>query len=266
MNYFENKIIWITGSSSGIGEGFVNHLSNVDCKLVISARRKEELERVKNANANAKADILIYPMDLTQADQISTAVAQVKSEVGDVDLVIHSGGISQRDLVLDTSMEVQRQIMEVNYFGTIDLARQLLPGMVNKQSGHHVVITSAVGIISTPLRSGYCASKHALHGFFDSLRAEHYKDNVDVTLICPGYVNTKISYNALLGDGAKQNTLDEAQANGLTVDQFAIKALKAIAQRKEEVYIGGLKEVMGIYMKRFFPGVFSKIVRKVNVT
>ncbi len=138
--------------------------------------------------------------------------------------------------------------------------------MVAQKSGHQVVITSAVGIISTPLRSGYCASKHALHGFFDSLRAEHHDDNISVTMILPGYVNTKISYNALVGDGSKQNKMDAAQAAGLTVDQFIPKALKVIAKKKEESYIGGFKEVMGIYVKRFFPTLFSRLVRKVNVT
>lgn len=266
MKYFEHKTIWITGASSGIGEGFVNHLSSFNCQIIISARRLDELERVKKANADKPAEIFIQVLDLANPNQIGEAVKTVEDQHGAIDLVIHSGGISQRDKVIDTSMAVQRSIMEVNYFGTIDLAAQILPKMVKQNSGHQVVVTSAVGIISTPLRSGYSASKHALHGFFDSLRAEHYKDNIEVTLICPGYVNTRISYNALVGDGSAQNTLDAAQAAGLTVDQFIPKALRAIANKKEEVYIGGFKEVMGIYVKRFFPSLFSRIVRKINVT
>lgn len=266
MKYFENKTIWITGASSGIGEGFVNHLSEFDCTIIISARRQSELERVKQANASKPAKLVIKPLDLTSPEQIQSVCEEVIKEFEAVDLVFHSGGISQRDKVIDTTMDVQRQIMEVNYFGTIDLAARVLPAMVKKQFGHQIVITSAVGIISTPLRSGYSASKHALHGFFDSLRSEHHQDNIHVTLICPGYVKTQISYNALLGDGNKQNTMDAGQASGLTVDQFTVKALKAIAAQKEEVYIGGFKEVAGIYVKRFFPGLFSRIVRKVNVT
>ncbi|MGL1886967.1 MAG: SDR family NAD(P)-dependent oxidoreductase [Reichenbachiella sp.] len=266
MRHFEKKNIWIIGASSGLGEGLTNFLSDFDCTLILSARRVEELNRVKDANAGKKAKFEVFPLDLASPDQIEQCVKEVESKLGHIDILVQSGGISQRDSVLNTSMEVQRKLMEVNYFGLIHLSKLVLPKMVERKSGHHVVMTSAVGIISTPFRSGYSASKHALHGYFDALRAEHHQHNVKVTLVCAGYVNTNISYNALMGDGSKQNKLDNAQANGLTVDQFSKIAIKAIAAEKEEVYIGGFKEVAGIYVKRFFPGLFSRIVRKIAVT
>lgn len=265
MKYFENRTIWVTGASSGIGEGLVRHLSRINCNLIISARRIEELERVKSENQN-QATIEVLPLDLADGASLEGKAREAEKLFDGVDILINNGGISQRDKVINTSIEVQRQIMEVNYFGTIALSKYLLPGMVQRGFGHHVVVTSAVGIISTPLRSGYSASKHAIHGFYDALRAEHHDDGMKVTLILPGYVNTKISYNALMGDGSKQNTLDKAQAAGLTVDQLVKKMLRSIAAQKEESYIGGLKEVFGIYMKRFFPGIFSILVRKMAVT
>ncbi|SMD37797.1 Short-chain dehydrogenase [Reichenbachiella faecimaris] len=265
MKYFENRNIWITGASSGIGEGLVNHLSKIKCNLIISARRVEELERVKAENQNT-ARIEILQIDLADGSSLEGKAKEAEAFFGGVDILFNNGGISQRDKVVNTSMEVQRQIMEVNYFGTIALSKYLLPGMIERKFGHHIAVTSAVGIISTPLRSGYSASKHAVHGFYDALRSEHYDDGVKVTLILPGYVNTKISYNALMGDGSKQNTLDKAQAAGLTVDQLVTRMLKSVAAQKEESYIGGFKEVMGIYMKRFFPGIFSILVRKMAVT
>lgn len=265
MKYFENRTIWITGASSGIGEGLVRHLSQVDCRLIISARRVEELERVKTENNN-QAVIEVLPLDLADGPSLEAKVKTAESFFDGVDILFNNGGISQRDKVINTSMEVQRQIMEVNYFGTIALSKYTLPGMLERGFGHHVAVTSAVGIISTPLRSGYAASKHAVHGFYDALRSEHHSEGIKVTLILPGYVNTKISYNALMGDGSQQNTLDKAQAAGLTVDQLVKKLLKRVASQKEESYIGGLKEVFGIYMKRFFPGIFSILVRKMAVT
>ncbi|MEP2024588.1 MAG: SDR family NAD(P)-dependent oxidoreductase [Reichenbachiella sp.] len=265
MKYFENRNIWITGASSGIGEGLVQHLSKIKCNLVISARRAEELERVKGENQNL-ATIEILPLDLANAPSLEEKAKEAEAFFGGVDILFNNGGISQRDKVINTSMEVQRQIMEVNYFGTIALSKYVLPGMIERQFGHHIAVTSAVGIISTPLRSGYSASKHAVHGFYDALRSEHFDDGVKVTLILPGYVNTKISFNALMGDGTKQNSLDKAQAAGLTVDQLVTKMLKSVASQKEESYIGGFKEVMGIYMKRFFPSIFSILVRKMAVT
>ncbi|UXP32177.1 SDR family oxidoreductase [Reichenbachiella agarivorans] len=266
MRYFEGKNIWIVGASSGLGEGLATFLSDIDCTLILSSRRVEELERVKKHNEGKKASIEIAPLDLANPAQIDSCVQEVENRVGHIDILVQSGGISQRDTVLKTSMDVQRKIMEVNYFGAIHLSRAVLPKMVKRQSGLHVVVTSAVGIISTPFRSGYSASKHALHGFYDAMRAEHHQDNVKVTLLCPGYVHTNISYNALMGDGSQQQKLDNAQANGLSVAQFCKIATKAIAAEKEEVYIGGFKEVMGIYVKRFFPSLFSRIVRKIAVT
>lgn len=263
---FEGKNIWIVGASSGLGEGLVNHWADYDCTLILSSRREEELLRVEKANEGKKAKFEIVPMDLANPGQIDDCVQRVEEKLGHVDIVVQSGGISQRDTVLKTSMEVQRKLMEVNYFGAIHLSRALLPKMVERQTGMHVVITSAVGIISTPFRSGYSASKHALHGFYDAMRAEHHQDNIKVTLLCPGYVHTNISYNALMGDGSQQQKLDNAQANGLSVEEFAKIASNAIAKKKEEVYIGGFKEVMGIYVKRFFPSLFSRIVRKIAVT
>ncbi|UXX78053.1 SDR family NAD(P)-dependent oxidoreductase [Reichenbachiella carrageenanivorans] len=265
LKYFENRNIWITGASSGIGEGLVRHLSQVKCNLIISARREEELVRVKNENQNA-ATIEVLPLDLADGPSLEAKTKAAEAFFGGVDILFNNGGISQRDKVIHTSMEVQRQIMEVNYFGTIALSKYVLPGMVKRKFGHHVTVTSAVGIISTPLRSGYSASKHAVHGFFDALRSEHFEDGIKVTLILPGYVNTQISYNALMGDGTQQNKLDKAQAAGLTVDQLVHKMLKKVAAQKEESYIGGFKEVMGIYMKRFFPSIFSILVRKMAVT
>ncbi|MEO9804688.1 MAG: SDR family NAD(P)-dependent oxidoreductase [Reichenbachiella sp.] len=265
MKYFENKTIWITGASSGIGEGLVKCLSQVKCNLIISARREEQLTRVKDDNQNT-ASIEVLPLDLANGPTLEDKAKTAETLFGGVDILFNNGGISQRDKVINTSMEVQRQIMEVNYFGTIALSKYLLPGMIKRGYGHHVAVTSAVGIISTPLRSGYSASKHAVHGFYDALRSEHYDDGIKVTLILPGYVNTKISYNALMGDGSKQNTLDKAQAAGLTVDQLVKRLLKSVAAQKEESYIGGFKEVFGIYMKRFFPGIFSVLVRKMAVT
>jgi len=243
MKHFENKNIWIVGASSGLGEGLTNYLSAIDCTLILSSRREEELIRVSNDNKGKKAKFEIFPMDLANSTQIEECVKAVESKLGHIDILIQSGGISQRDTILNTSMEVQRRIMEVNYFGLIHLTSLVLPN-----------------------RSGYSASKHALHGYFDAMRAEHHQHNIDVTLLCPGYVHTNISYNALMGNGEKQEKLDSAQANGLNVQQFSEIAVKAIAKKKEEVYIGGMREVMGIYLKRFFPSIFSRIIRKTAVT
>ena len=262
---FDNKVIWITGASSGIGEALAIAISGMNARLILSARRVSELERVKE-NCAQNSDVSILPLDLAEADSLESKTREAEGIFGHIDILINNGGISQRDKVINTSMEVDRRIMEVDYFGSIALSKYVLPEMVKRKSGQHVVISSAVGIVSTPLRAGYSASKHALHGWYDALRSEHHDDNIKVTLVCPGYVNTNISYSALMGDGKEQNLLDEAQQNGLTPVYFSKKAIRAILKEKQEVYIGGFLENLAIYVKRFIPGLFSIMIRKIKST
>ncbi|GAB1446726.1 MAG: SDR family oxidoreductase [Cyclobacteriaceae bacterium] len=265
MSYFNNKVVWLTGASSGIGEALTYELSKRGARLIISARRKEELEKVKgNCDPSAQDSIKILPLDLTAADTLQLSVAAAIQAFGHVDILINNGGVSQRSLVMETSMEVDRKIMEVNYFGPIALTKFLLPQFSKQKRGQIAVMTSLAGKFGTPYRSGYAASKHALHGFFESLRAELWKENIKVTLIAPGFIQTRISVSALTGDGSKLNKMDDAQSNGMSVAKAAHQIAKAIAQQKNEVYIGG-KETLGVYLKRFFPGYFSRMIRKVKV-
>lgn len=266
MKYFDQKTIWITGASSGIGEALTKALSRFDCKLLISSRQVDELERVKTECGDCLAQIVILQLDLAASGSIMSKTDEALNLVGNIDILINNGGIGQRDTALGTSMDVHRQIMEVNYFGTIGLTQALLPKMIKNNSGHIVTISSAVGILSTPKRSGYAASKHALHGYFDALRAEHHDDSIKVTLICPGWINTNFSIAALKGDGTSQNFKDKTHEKGMPAATFAKKALKAIAARKQESYIGGFLEVFGIYAKRFVPWLTAILIRKIKVT
>jgi len=263
MGYYKDKVCWVTGASSGIGEALVYELAKQGAKVIISARRVEELERVKSQTQSN--NIYILPLDLVDITSFRTKVEEAVKAFGGVDIMIHNGGISQRSKLIDTVEAVDRKIMEVNYFGTIALTKALLPHLLNK-GGRFVVVTSLVGKFGTPLRSAYAASKHALHGFFESLRAELYDNNIRVTMVCPGFIKTNVSINALTEQGEAQNKMDLAQANGMLPAVFAQKMLKAVANDKEEVYIGGLREVAGVYVKRFFPTLFSRIVRKAKVT
>lgn len=259
------RTIWITGASSGIGEALAYALARRGAKLVLSARRKEELERVKgNCISEAQPNIRILPLDITQTSTLKLSTEAAIQIFGNIDIMIHNAGVSQRSLIAETSLEVDRRLMDINYFGAIALTKYLLPHFISRKSGHFVVVSSITGKFGTPYRSGYAASKHALHGFFDALRAEHFKDNIRVTMICPGFVHTPITLAALTGDGTPLNKMDEAQYNGMPAEQCAEKIVKAIEKKREEVYIGG-REVLGVYLKRFVPSIFSKLIRKVAV-
>ena len=257
---FKSKTIWITGASSGIGEALVYELSKLGSKIIISARRNEELERVK-ANCAQPGNIVVKPLDLAKHENIKEVVSEVSMQNGAIDILINNGGISQRALAKNTSLEIDKKIMNINYFGTICLTKEVLPSMLERKAGHIVVISSLTGKFGAPLRSAYAASKHALHGFFDTLRSETWKENLNITLVCPGYVHTNVSLNALTSSGEAQNSMDPETANGMTPEYLAKSIIKAIKNKKEELVIGG-KETIGVYLKRFLPKLFSKIIRK----
>lgn len=262
---FSNKVIWVTGASSGIGKALAIELASQKAKLILSSRNLTDLKNVQQSCLNPN-HVKIIALDLEKYDELEPKVAQAIEAFGNIDILVNNGGISQRSLVKETSIDVDKRIMDINYLGTIALTKALLPHFIKNKSGHFVTTTSIVGKIGTPLRSSYAASKHALHGFFDSLRAEHFKDHIAVTLVCPGFVNTNISMNALTGDGTKQQKMDNATKNGIQPQRFAKLMAKAIHRRKEEVYIAGAKEKLGVYAKRLFPKILSVMIRKLSVT
>lgn len=265
MKEINNKVIWLTGASSGIGEALAYELAVKGARLILSARRKEELERVKgNCPSDAQTGIRILPLDLSQPETLKLSTDAAIQLFGHVDILINNGGISQRSQVAVTQLSVDRRIMEVNFFGAVALTKYLLPHFIARKQGHYVNVTSITGKFGTPYRSAYAASKHALHGFFDAVRAEHFRDNIHVTMICPGFIRTPITLSALTADGTPLNKMDEAQYKGRPADWCAKKIVRAIVAQKEEVYIGGI-EVLMVYMKRFFPWFFSILIRKVAV-
>ena len=265
MTAFKGKVVWITGASSGIGEALVYQSAKAGAKLVLSARRENELQRVKKQCGLPEENILVLPLDLAQHDQMDAKVEKVMNHFGKIDILINNGGISQRSLIVDTDFSVYKKLVDIDYLGTVALSKAVLPIFVKQKKGHFGVVTSLMGQFASPLRSGYCGAKHALHGFFDALRMEHHDDNIKVTLICPGYIRTNISMNAVTGDGSSQNTMDPATGNGMSPENCALKIISAIEKNKMEVLIGG-KETFAVYLKRFFPKLLHDIVRKSAVT
>lgn len=262
---FSNKVVWVTGASSGIGKALAIELSKQNAKLIISSRNLEALTLVKTECLNSD-NVKILILDLEDYTGLDQKATEAIAAFGQVDVLINNGGISQRSLVQETEITVDKRIMDINYLGTVALTKAILPHFLENKKGHFAVTTSIVGKIGTPLRSSYAASKHALHGFFDSLRAEVHQNNIKVTLICPGFINTNVSKNALTGSGEPQGIMDVATGNGMSAELCAKRMLQAIDRNKEEVYIAGFKEKLGVYVKRFVPKLFSVLVRKMSVT
>jgi short-subunit dehydrogenase len=230
------QVIWITGASGGIGAALARRFAREGAALALTSRREAELARVV-AELPAGTRAIAVPGDVTELAAIPAWLARIEAELGPVDMLVANAGISQRSRVRDTPLAIYRTLMEVDFFAPVALAQAVLPGMLARRRGHIVVTSSVAGKYGTPLRSGYCAAKFALHGFFDALRAESAKDGIDVTLLVAGPVRTDVSINALTADGSTYGVMDAMQANGIPVDVAAETILTGLLAREPEIVI-----------------------------
>ena len=263
MTKLADKVIWITGASSGIGEALAILASKRAAKLILTARREPELERVRAACSDP-AKVAVLPLDLTDFD---ASAASVKAEkfFGPIDILVNNAGISQRGFLKDTEMSVYRRIMELDFFATVALTKALLPSMLARKSGHLVIISSVVGKFGAPRRTGYSAAKHALQGFYDAARAELWRDGIKVTLICPGYIRTQVSVNAITADGGTYGQMDPGQTRGMSAERCAAAIVRAIEANREEVLIGA-REAVFVKIKQYAPRLFSALIKRAKAT
>jgi len=230
--------------------------------VLISARRTEELERVKACCANPGL-VRVLPMDLLDMASFGERVKEAIGAFGQVDILVHNGGVTQRGYVLDTELAVQRQVMELDYFSYVALTKAMLPHFIERKTGHFVVMSSVMGKIGTPMRSAYAAAKHALHGFFDCLRAEVAAMGIRVTVLTPGYIQTNISQHAITKDGTALGKASENIEKGLPASRAADKIVRAIRKGKYEAYIGKRSmEWVALVLARLAPGLVMKLAPK----
>ena len=263
MKNLKGKIVWITGASSGIGEALAYAFAKEGAFLVLSARHTEKLEQVKTTCLVTTSKCWVQPADLSDVHQLEEVVKTVLAKTGRVDLLINNAGKSQRSWAKETPLEIDRSIMELNFFSVIALTKLVLPQMLKNQSGHLVVISSINGKLGFPMRTAYSASKHAVQGYFESLRAELVNDNIQVTIVSPGRIKTNISLNALTKNGMPYNKMDDGQANGMNADVCAAKIVNAIKKDRKELLVGQ-REIIMVYIRRFIPALYHKIVTKIN--
>lgn len=261
---YQGKVVWITGASSGIGEALALEFARQGASVVLSARRPDALESVRRQCVNPDVH-LVLPMDMQRIDEFRGHVETVLQKFGRIDVLVNNAGISQRSLAKDTRLEVDRRIMEVDYFAPVALAKAVLPHMLLRGSGQIVAVSSVVGLVATPYRSAYAAAKHAIVGFHDALRAEVFDAGVQVSVIFPGFVRTNVSVAALKGDGSLHGQIDEKIAGAMQPAEFAGKAVAALARGEERIIIAG-REKIAVWLGRLSPGLLARVIRKIKVT
>lgn len=258
------KSVWITGASSGIGEACAYRYAEEGARLVLTSSSARRLETVAlKCRELGASSVSVLPYDLTSLDKIETLVDSAWNANQGLDIVMLNAGISQRTNVEDTSMEMVRKIMEINYFAPVAITKSILPRMIAEGGGKIAVTTSIAGRFGFPLRCGYSSSKFALYGFFETLQAEYHDKGIRVILVCPGRVNTNISKYALDKGGKPHGVMDPGQANGMSADKAACVITRAIDKEKREVLVGR-KELLMVYIKRFFPGICARLARKIK--
>ncbi len=256
--------VWITGASSGIGAACACKYAAEGARLVLTSSSAERLEPVaQKCRSLGASEVVVLPYELGNPEGIEELTANAWSAVGGIDIVMLNAGISQRTNVEDTSMEMVRRIMEVNYFAPVAIAKAILPRMVERGEGKIAVTTSIAGRFGFPLRCGYSSSKFALYGFFETLQAEYYNAGIRVTIVCPGRVQTNISLYALDKGGKPHGVLDPGQKGGMSAERAAQIIVRAIAKGRREVLVGR-KELLMVHIKRFLPGICARLARKIK--
>ena len=263
QNNSTSRTVWVTGASSGIGEAIALQWASPGTTIILSGLDKKQLEPVALKCGQKGAQVEFIPFDLTKEDEITEAVRKVQTLVSKIDILANVGGIGQRSLIIDTPDVVSRKIMETDFWGHATLSTKILPFMVSTGGGTIVVMSSLSGLFGFPQRSMYCAAKHALHGFFETLRLEHHKDHINVLMVCPGRVKTNFSYGALTSTGQSHGKMDKGQANGVSVDYCAEKIYRAVKRNKKQVLVGK-KELIMAYLKRFAPWLFYRIALRID--
>jgi NADP-dependent 3-hydroxy acid dehydrogenase YdfG len=262
MGRYQDKVVWVTGASSGFGLELAKAFAREGATLVLSARREKNLRELERQLG--QKPVLVVPLDITDEASVITAVEKVLKKYERIDVLCNNAGLSQRSLAQETELKVYRQLMDTNFFGAVALTQALLPTFLKQRAGHIVVTSSVVGKFGAPLRSGYAAAKHALHGYFDSLRLELAAYHIKVTLVVLGSVNTEISRVALKGDGSPYGAMDLMQAQGPPAQELVGEVIDGLIEGKRELIVGKGLEIAGLEIMRQDPDKFHEMALAVS--
>ena len=262
MNY-RGKTVWITGASSGIGAELARLFAEEGARVLISSHEAEELEGVRKELEPISQEVHAIVFNLGNPEEVKATAEKVLKEYGTVDVLMNNGGISTRAEAIETSLELDRRVMEIDYFSGVILTKALLPAMIEQGYGHIGVTSSISGKFGWPQRSAYAAAKHALFGFYKSLWAENNKKGIRVTLFSPGRVRTNISLHALLKDGKEHGKMDPGQEKGIPPALCARKMIRAMKRNRKDVLIGRGELIM-VWIHKHCKPLYHRLVNQVS--
>ena len=260
---FSGKTFWITGASSGMGKAVAVALAKFNTRIIISGRDIDSLKITAGEIEKNGSIARIEVLDMLDTESIVKTAKRVLSDEEKIAGLYHFAGISQRSLLIETPLENTRKIMEINFFGVVALTNIILPSMIVNGEGQIAAASSLVGKFGFPYRSAYASSKHALHGYFETLLAENYDKGICISMLIGGRIQTNISKFAIDKDGRHHDKMDAGQDKGISPKKAAQQILKGLKKDKREIPVGGNELVM-LKIKRFFPGLHARLIRKLN--
>ncbi|XP_001603507.1 dehydrogenase/reductase SDR family member 7 [Nasonia vitripennis] len=272
VDTLSGKVVWITGASSGIGEHLAYELAKGGCKLVLSARREAELYKVKTnclaINPNLQDhDIHVLVFDVRAIESHQRVFDNVLSTYGRLDVLVNNAGRSQRAHWEQIDLAVDKEVFDLNTFSVVHLTRLAVKQFLHQGGGHVAVTSSLAGILGAPFSASYTGSKHAIHGYFDSLRMEKLTSNIKVTIVCPGPIQTDFlaeSFTENVGEKYGQQT--EIASNKLSAQRCAKLFASALANKLDEVWIGQASSLQLTYAVKYYPNVASLFMPYIGTT
>lgn len=258
MGYFANKKVWITGASSGIGKAAAQALNAAGAEVLISARRSDLLQAVKESCPHP-TQVHILPVDLEHSSNAAEWLQEALQRMGGLDILLANAGIGQSGYALDTLEEVERKIFEINYHGHLGLTKTVLRYFLEQGNGQIVAIASIAGKFGQRKLAAYSASKAALLLYYESLWHELKKQAIKLQVVSPGFINTDVTLNSLDTKGERLNKNSKAQENGMPAEVFAKKLLKVMQGHRFHSYIGG-KELLAVPLHAISPRLFYKLL------
>mmetsp|Transcript_50058 Transcript_50058/g.116204 ORF Transcript_50058/g.116204 Transcript_50058/m.116204 type:complete len:291 (-) Transcript_50058:68-940(-) len=262
--YFDGKVVWVTGASGGLGEAICVELCRVAKPrgLLLSSRRESELERVRQRclELQPALKVEILQLDLELVDAMPQKATRALEVFGAVDVLVNNGGVGFRGVACETSMEFDRRVMNIDYFSGVALTKALLPGWLQASRGHVVQVSSVQGFFGLPGRTAYAAAKHAAVGFYDSLRAELADTGLSVTVVCPGYIKTGHSANAV--HSSASGYPEGHTSKGVPAEAMAWETLVAAAQQRDELVSAALDAKVARLLRALCPPLLFWIMRR----
>jgi short-subunit dehydrogenase len=252
----KDKVVIITGASSGIGLAAARAFAHKGAKIVLAARRLDKLLEI-DKELSSVTEVLSIKTDVSAESDCKNLIEQTIARFGRADILVNNAGISMRAMFKDLDLSVIKRLMDVNFWGTVYCTKYALPHIL-KTHGSIVGVISIAGFKGLPARTGYSSSKFAIYGFLDTLRVEHLKDDLHVMIFAPGFTASNIREEALVSDGSRQGETPRDEASMMTADECARHLIKGIEKRKAQIVLTPVGKLT-VILNKFFPRLVDRL-------